>query len=189
MARIADAAKKVWKFLWESESILGWIAAFVVAFLMIKFVFLPFLGLILATPMSLVIVESKSMEHQENFDYFWNTEGAWYENMEINETQFSEFPFSDGLDKGDIIVLSGKKEYAVGDVIVFSVASQKTPIIHRIVEIKDDVYFTKGDNNAYQIPQDMDIKREQIISRAIGKIPKLGWVKLFFTETFKSLGF
>ena len=189
MKNITHTAKKVWKFLWESESVISWIACFIIAFLIIKFVFLPLLGLILATPMSLVIVESSSMEHQGNFDYFWNMKGAWYENSGINETQFSKFSFQNGLNKGDIVVLSGKKDYNIGDVIVFSVASQKTPIIHRIIEINDGIYSTKGDNNAYQIPQDMDIKKEQIISHAIGRIPMLGWVKLFFTEAFKSLGF
>jgi len=189
MKNIADGAKKVWKFLWESESAISWIACFVLAFLIIKFVFLPLLGLILSTPMALVIVESSSMEHQGSFEQFWNIKGSWYEGNNISRETFSNFSFIEGLNKGDIIVLSGKKDYSIGDIIVFNVATQTTPIIHRIVAINEGIYFTKGDNNAYQIPQDLNIEKAQIISRAVGKIPWLGWVKLFFTDTLKALGF
>ena len=58
----------------------------------------------------------------------------WYTLNGISKDEFAEFPFKNGFNKGDIIVLKGKKpEYIeVGDVIVFW-SAKRDPIIHRVV--------------------------------------------------------
>jgi signal peptidase I len=199
--------KKIWDFLWHSNSIWSLIIDIILIFLIMKFLLLPGLGLILGTPLPLVIVESGSMEHAKtsydknimpnlcghsyptkgsvNFNEYWQECGAWYETRNITEEMFSKFSFKNGFDKGDIMMIKGQKSYKVGDVIVFKVKGYSTPIIHRIVSIKQDdtiIYSTKGDHNDGQIPYEKDISEDQILGKAIARIPKIGWIKLFFAE-------
>lgn len=183
--------KRAWHFIWHEDSIASWIVTIILAFLIIKFIVYPGLGLIFGTKFPVVAVVSKSMEHsleydqltgtyticdvrfdsnnnyQNNFDSYWKTCGSWYEKRNITKNEFSQFPFSNGFNKGDIMVLIGKnpKEIKKGDVIVFQ-AGESYPIIHRVVDINSDgkIYFTtKGDNNGMSIRKYMDIKRHEIV--------------------------
>lgn len=195
--------KKFWAWLWHSNSIASWIVLFILAFLIVKFIFLPSLSLILNTKMPFVIVQKTSMQHCRsigyswayhcNFDTYWNYFGSWYENKAINKSRFRQFPFSNGLDEGDLAVLKGKERYNVGDIIVFF--SNNIPIIHRIVSIncynntnltssKRCIYSTKGDNNFDQLYLEKEIKEEQIIGKVIFVIPKIGWIKLIIFKIF-----
>ena len=78
--------KKAWKFFWDSDSTLSWVLNLVVAFILIKFLVYPGLGLALGTDFPIVAVVSESMEHglhqsvicgqsfpefQESFDNWW----------------------------------------------------------------------------------------------------------------------
>jgi len=178
--------KDTWNFLWKSDSAWSWVADFVIAFLLVRFVFFPLLSLMLATSLPLVVVESGSMEHSgDPFGLWWAQKGQFYIDRGISEEQFKEYPFSNGFDKGDIIVSMGSKNYERGDVIIFK-TDQPTPIIHRVVYQNDDLTFaTKGDNNDYQLEQEKRISKDAIISKAVFKIPKLGWMKLFFVELIR----
>ena len=76
-------------------------------------------------------------------------------------------------------------DYKVGDIIVFSVPSQRIPIIHRIVKVNSDgSYQTKGDHNALQNPYEYSIQKSQIHGRVIMIIPKLGYFKVFISDLF-----
>ncbi|MFA6089095.1 MAG: signal peptidase I [Candidatus Woesearchaeota archaeon] len=55
--------KRFWKFVWEDDSIWSWIVNIILAFVIIKFVLYPVLGLIFATSFPIVAVVSGSMEH------------------------------------------------------------------------------------------------------------------------------
>ena len=55
--------KKLWYFLWEENSVWSWIANIALAFILIKFVVYPGIGLILGTNYPIVAVVSGSMEH------------------------------------------------------------------------------------------------------------------------------
>lgn len=206
-----DIWKKIWDFLWHSNSIWSFIVDIILIFLIVKFLLLPGLGLVLNTSVPMVIVESGSMEHLKNtydktmppnicghnygqkasvgFEEYWNLCGHWYEDENLSKEQFSHFSFSNGFNKGDIMVIKGQKEYKVGDIIVFKVSKYSTPIIHRIIYVKEiagmRVYSTKGDHNSDQIPYELNISQSQILGRAIAKIPWFGWVKLFFVELVK----
>jgi hypothetical protein len=129
------------------------------------------------------------------FDEYWALCGPWYENIDITKNEFEKMPFKDGLNKGDIIVVFGKtaEEYQVGDIIIFENACQSTPIIHRIVEIEERndklLFSTKGDNNPTQVPClglniEKDIREEQILGKAVMRIPLIGWIKLAPIELF-----
>lgn len=194
--KIKGAIKKTWNFLWKSNSIWSWLIDLVLIFLIVKFIFFPVFGLIFATSLPFVIVESDSMHHHGNFDEWYNQFGSWYEDNGLTKQEIIEWHYMDGLDKGDIIIVLGKEpsEYEVGDIIIFKTKVQTTPIIHRLVEIEqkenESIFSTKGDNNQKQLVYfgfniEKEIKQENVLGKASLRIPYLGWVKLVFVELFK----
>lgn len=74
------------------------------------------------------------------------------------------------LKEGDIITVAPQDSYCVGDILVFFY-KQGELLVHRLLEIKDDTYYCKGDN-AFRLE---DIKDCQIMGKVIeaarGKIP------------------
>lgn len=171
--------QKIWKFLWHEESIESWIVCMVLATI-IMLLFLKLLGVLLSTPLPLVIIESESMKHNVGFDKWWDFYGGWYEDKSINKEIFKNFLLSNGINKGDIALVIGKKEYNTGDVVVFSIAQQKKPIIHRLVA--ENPFSTKGDNNNYQLTFETNINKKQILGKAVARVPKLGYIKLLTIE-------
>jgi len=171
---------KIWHFLWESKSFASWLVCLIICFLLVVFVFFPLASLILSTPLPFVVVESSSMEHNGNFSIWWSAFGSWYTQYGIDQNDVQKWSFLGGIDKGDIIVVKGLKNHSLykkGDVIVFALPG-KTPIIHRIVSI-DSVVATKGDNNDFQLAEETNVKEQQILGKAVMRIPKLGWIKLY----------
>lgn len=198
---------KLWHFLWYEDSVLSWIVNIILAFLIIKFIVYPGLGLVLGTSYPIVAVVSESMEHNANFDSWWEKSvcctkscdlkskaSSYYPNNKISVDQFKDFPLKNGFNKGDIIVLSRAENLKAGDVIVFQ-TSRPDPVIHRIIKIREvnnqKIYETKGDNNCDQIRieglDETNIKQEQIIGKGVIKIPWLGWVKISFVEMINAV--
>lgn len=64
LARLGGAWKKIWFVLWKDDSPMSIIISFIVAYLLIQFVFYPGLGLLLGTEYPVVAVISGSMEHR-----------------------------------------------------------------------------------------------------------------------------
>ena len=176
---IGKHARRIWKFIWEDNSIWSWIVNIVLAFILIKFIVYPGLGLALGTTHPIVAVVSGSMEHAivyekpigaymicgkafqtgtiVDLNSFWRYCGDWYEkNTDIKFSQFSEFPMNNGFNKGDIIILKGEKpeNIKIGDVIVYQ-SGRPDPIIHRVVGKRAEngkyTFSTKGDHNPAQI--------------------------------------
>jgi len=198
--------KKTWKWLWKSDSVLSWVVSLVLAFLIVKFILFPGLSLIFNTQLPLVVVESSSMSHPKNFvgiitgnvvagdsfDEWYDEKGNWYESRNINKQEMETWDFENGFDKGDIILSHGwDKELEIGDVIIFN-ANHKYPLIHRIINIQEKtdgkMYSTKGDNNIEQLFDEKTIKEQAVVGKAVGRIPKLGYIKLAFvkiTDFFK----
>ncbi len=58
------AWKKIWYFIWESDSIWSWLVNIVLAFIIIKFIVYPGIGLMMGTGYPIVAVVSGSMEHK-----------------------------------------------------------------------------------------------------------------------------
>ena len=205
---IKQYLKKIWYFLWEDDSLISWVASVVFAFLLIKFIIFPGLGLILGTKFPIVAVVSGSMEHSiddggilcgkrpenytKTFDNWWEVCGGFYEGRGISKEEFRLYPLSDGFNTGDIITLRGIKftDIKIGDVIVFTNSCRNEPIIHRVVE-KDDTITTKGDHNA-QIGKngvggcDEDIAEDEIYGKALFRIPYLGYLKKIVIDVASS---
>lgn len=76
------------------------------------------------------------------------------------------------LSVGDLIIVSEREAYEVGEVIVFQ--DGRTPVTHRIVEIDEDgKIITRGDANN---TNDAPIFPEQIKGEVIFSVPLLGYV-------------
>ncbi|NQV92034.1 hypothetical protein HQ489_06180 [Candidatus Woesearchaeota archaeon] len=198
--------KKVWKFFWDSDSTLSWILNLVVAFILIKFLVYPGLGLALGTDFPIVAVVSESMEHglhqgvicgqsfsefDESFDNWWDLCGSWYLNKGITKDKFQSFPLKNGFDKGDVIILWRADKVEVGDVLIFQ-AYRAQPIIHRVVDVHSDgTYQTKGDHNSNSISaglEETNISKERVYGKGVLRIPYLGWVKILFVDLMQVFG-
>jgi signal peptidase I len=196
MKRYRLILKRVWNFLWNEDSLASWIVSLLLAFLLVKFMIYPGLGLILGgTTHPVVAVVSGSMEHDgQGFNEWWGANKEWYEEHEIYQEDFNEWIFTNGFNKGDIIFLYGSesKDIKVGDVVVFQSNSQY-PIIHRVVgkwSEGDEWYLqTKGDHNAasYSSLGETRIAEDKIIGKSLFKIPYLGWIKILFTNLIGGL--
>ena len=189
-----SAGRKIWEFLWNSDSIWSWIADLILLWIIIKFLLFPGLALLTAAAMPSVIIETGSMQHQANcgatgaarlgFDSWWGNHEQTYSGYNISKSVFLEFKSYKGMSIGDIIILNGrnKDKLEVGDVIVYD-AGESKPIIHRIVAKHQDssgVYYeTYGDNNCGQFGFEKSVTPKQIIGKASARIPKVGMVKIW----------
>ena len=189
--------KKVWYFVWYDDSVLSWIVNVILAFILIKYVVYPFLGFALGTSFPIVAVVSESMEHNANFNTWWEANGQWYMDKGITKEQFAKFSLRNGFNKGDIIFLiyEDPEKIQVGDVIVFishRLDPRPDPIIHRVVDKNEkDIHLqTKGDNNGRALNDcdntgcidETDIVGKQVLGKALLRIPLLGWIKIIFVE-------
>lgn len=179
--------KKTWHFIWEDDSIWSWIVNIILAFILVKFVIYPVLGLLLGTSFPVVAVVSSSMEHNGlGFDSWWAQNNWYYENIGISKEEFKGFTMKNGFKKGDIIVLTGVKPKDIkrGMVIVYSTTRYQYPIIHRAVSVEtqnDNILVeTKGDNNSG--PDPSLVEQDKVLGKAALKIPYLGWIKIMFTK-------
>nr|MCK4930118.1 signal peptidase I [Nanoarchaeota archaeon] len=187
---------KIWYFIWHDNSVASWIVNIVLAYLIIKFIVYPGLGLVFGTNFPIVAVVSNSMEHHMPLDEWWAKNEDYYLALNITRYDFEEYPFKNGFNRGDIMFLIGKKpeDINIGDVIVFK-SKKPYPIIHRVIK-KDDknmwVFQTKGDNNKAQIRDseldETQVLEEQILGKAVFRVPWLGYVKIWFVDLMKITG-
>ncbi len=94
--------------------------------------------------------------------------------------------------RGDIIVIKGTDPASiqVGDIVVYKRPYQDIPIVHRAINIIEEdgaLYFvTKGDNNPFEDSYFENGKKfpgvpdYAIMGKSVMKIPKLGYVTIFF---------
>jgi len=181
MGKVVRCFNKVWEFLRE-DSWASFAVTLLLAIIIIKFVFFPGLSFLTGSDLPLVIVESCSMYHHE--DGLERTfESSVYEDYGIELGDTTNWIFQNGFSKGDVIFAVGADEIEVGDVIIFEGGSTY-PLIHRVVGVGDS-YATKGDNyktNSKQLSSEKSISEEQIIGKALFKVPFVGWIKLVFFE-------
>jgi len=184
---IFGKVKRGWDWVWNSDSLLSWVVAFIIIFVFVKFIFFPVLSLLFGTALPLAGVESSSMDHQivkdergflsicgsysgENnyldFEGYWEHCGGWYEARNITQEQFYSFPLHNGFNKGDIVLVYGRFTPQQGDIIIFTPNTNSLaplPIVHRIVSISDNegviVYQTKGDHNPEQLTVSNNVLR------------------------------
>ncbi len=207
----------LWYFLWYDNSPLSWVANIVVAFVIIKFIVYPLLGLMLGTGLPIVAVVSESMDHDGSFDHWWATysvcensrpcqQSEWYEQFTITKEEFQNFPLHNGFQRGDVIVLTraNPDDVEVGDTIVFD-ADRPYPIIHRVVRVyeKDGIpyYETKGDHNTLQIKgicyaenmnssyclDETAVSSVSLRGKALARLPYLGYVKILAVDLIQAI--
>lgn len=186
--------KKTWWFIWEDDSIWSWIVNIILAFVLIKYIVYPGLGFLLSTGYPIVAVVSSSMEHDGSFDNWWDGQENWYSGYDITKEQFLGFEFKNGFNKGDIMILYGKKpeDIKIGEVIVFK-SKRPDPIIHRVVKKWKNngeySFQSKGDHNPDSIKSssldETNINEEQFIGKAVVRVPLLGYVKIWFVELIR----
>ncbi|MBW2964991.1 signal peptidase I [Candidatus Woesearchaeota archaeon] len=195
--------KKVWYFIWEDDSWASWFVNVLLAFIIIKFVVYPVLGLVLSTSHPIVAVVSSSMEHDGSFDDWWQasavcdagscTQGGYYAQINVSKDEFRTFRFRNGFNTGDIMLLYGTDpdKIDIGDVIVFA-ADRPDPIIHRVIKIVDNgngrVFTTKGDHNGGSYYFEAYIPEESYIGKAAVRIPYLGYIKIGFVKLLGWVG-
>ncbi|MBM3199947.1 signal peptidase I [Candidatus Woesearchaeota archaeon] len=189
---VKETLKRVWRFIWEDDSLASWLVNIVLAFVLVKFIIYPGLGLLFGTNYPVVAVVSGSMTHgQQDFETWWEMNQEWYTAKGFTKEEFQNFPFANGFDQGDIMVLLGSKPQNVklGQVIVYESHPDYPPIIHRVISKSEDeskVYFeTKGDNNI--IADREKIAQERFLGKAVLRIPYLGWVKIMFTTAISKI--
>jgi len=186
--------RKAWHFLWHEDSIASWLINIVLAFILIKFLLYPGLGLALGTHFPVVAVVSSSMEHHPgNFEEWWGQNEDFYLARNITKFDFLAYPFHNGFNKGDIMVLAGVDPATVkkGNIIVYW-SGKPYPIIHRYIGTNEDnatgttYLISKGDNNpGFIIAPDLNelrIPPDRVVGRAILRIPYLGWVKIWAVD-------
>lgn len=179
--------KKAWNYVWNGKGVVPLLLNILIAFLLVKYIIYPGLGLIFNTELPVVAVVSGSMSHNGlDFDSWWGQNEDLYIKKDIPKEKFLSFSLKNGFNKGDIMVLYGTKieNLKIGDVIVYKSPQYNYPVIHRAVGIKD-TFETKGDHNLVSDPN--PVRKEQIVGKAILRIPYLGWVKIIFTELIGSV--
>ena len=126
------------------------------------------------------------MYHHE--DGFTKTFGSSiYEENGIEIRDTAGWDFQNGFSKGDVIFVVGADDVEVGDVIIFN-GEARYPLIHRVVEV-GETYATKGDNyktNSRQLSSEKKISEDQLIGKALFRVPFVGWAKLIFFEMRKT---
>lgn len=197
---LKDLAKKTWNFIWYEDSFASLIANIILAFVLIKYLVYPALGLAFGTELPIVAVVSNSMYHNNDFNAWWDNARAWYESNGIDYSNFNTFPLKNGFDKGDIMLVTGASVNNVntGDIVIFD-SQRPNPIIHRVVgryEENGKVYYqTKGDNyitNPRPLQgtsiDETKVPIESLKGKAIFRLPLLGYVKILamdFIEMFR----
>ena len=80
------------------------------------------------------------------------------------------------LHRGDLLFVLNSEDPQVGDIVIYQRSDVKYTIVHRIIEINEDGYITKGDNNPTADPY--VVKREQIVGKVLFAVPLLGYPRL-----------
>lgn len=157
--------KKLWKFLWEDDSMLSYFSFVIVAFIFLKFLFYP-VFLYLFGLEDIVSVLSGSMTHDNDYK-------TWYLQNGFSESEIASWPFKNGLGIGDAVLVISPDDIFVGDVIVFKKTNGES-IIHRVIKIDENGVTTHGDANSGTLSFEQGISPTQIVGEAKYRIPFVG---------------
>jgi len=86
---------------------------------------------------------------------------------------------------GDVVLIrvDPNAEIGVGDVIAFKMENGPV-VVHRVIEVLEQGYRTKGDANPD--PDPFIVDRRLVIGKVIGVIPKIGWITITAREGINS---
>ena len=78
------------------------------------------------------------------------------------------------------------KSIQVGDVIEFKIGA--VPVVHRVIDIQNEggqiTFITQGDANNTPDPP---VTENYFEGKVLHKIPKIGWVSIFFRKILANL--
>ncbi len=80
------------------------------------------------------------------------------------------------IDSGTFVIIKPDQEYFLGDIIAFE-NEQNKKVIHRIIEITDEGFITKGDNNQRIDPGTQYL--DKVIGRSVIVVPFVGFTSMF----------
>lgn len=83
---------------------------------------------------------------------------------------------SPALKTGDVVFIKPVASYKTNDIITFN-SHQNFTITHRITQINDGLFTTKGDAN--QVTDQNQINQSQILGKVFFTIPKIGYFIMF----------
>lgn len=152
------------------REVLEIVAAFIVAWIAYQL-----LAVATGTPLPIVSVVGNSMYHTEYFDDWWNANSENYEKYGISKEEFKTFPAPNGLSNGDLSVVIRADTPKIGDILIYRRFGSDFTVVHRLVEIGDDFYITKGDNNA--LP-DQPVAKQHVVGKFVFAVPLLGYPRL-----------
>jgi signal peptidase I len=183
------------------NELIKWILALVIAFVLLKIGIFPLVKYATKSPTPLVTVMTNSMEHNQAFEEWWLSHKTPYLEKNITKQSFSNFPYKNGLNVGDLVFVINRepKNIKVGDVLIFETNNNEI-IIHRVVHkwVEDKQYIgptylfqTKGDNHYISIKDyyldEYRIPKERIKGIAAFRIHYLGYPKVLVYNIAASL--
>lgn len=192
-----DIIKKLKELLYitfKEESVEGYILFLIFAIVLFKWIIPFFSKILLGTDMPIYVIVTPSMEHKD----LERINQTFYRYFKERNISIEEFPFKNGLNKGDVVLVVGKnpKQIKVGDVVVFVPRGSKSVLLHRVVEKECNTkcFFTmKGDNNPfslnYSFLSEVDVPEENIKGIVVFRIPYIGYPKVILVELFYGIFF
>jgi signal peptidase I len=193
--------KRLWHYLWHEDTWGSFVLVVLIAFVVIRYLAYPALGLVLGTGFPIVAVVSGSMEHDGTYEEWWSSEccqgvlctqkkaqSSFYSDYNITQHEFLTYRFPHGFNKGDIMLLAGANTAQVGDTIVFVGQHRAEPIIHRLIQTDGQTYRTKGDHNCGIADFEQSISQDQLVGKAILRVPFLGYIKILFVQFLSIFG-
>ncbi|RIB35067.1 MAG: hypothetical protein BXU00_03460 [Candidatus Nanoclepta minutus] len=131
-------------------------------------------------PYLLSVVYTNSMEHR---DFDCNR----YLDFNITCDMFNSFPFKNGINVGDIVIVipSDYRNVKVGDVVVY-ITPLRYPVLHRVIYKNESYVCIRGDNNAGFLPWECPLYNQKaIVGKAVFRIPYLGYIRIFISRILK----
>jgi len=170
--------KRFWNFLWFEESLLSYASFIIVSFLLLKLVLFPS-ALFLLGWKDVVAVLSTSMVHYSEQGFV-----SWYYANGFNASQVNSWPFQQGLNVGDavIVVPTSLEELRVGDVIVFTNPITGEEIIHRLIDKTNSTFTTHGDANQGLLSFEVNVPHEYLVGKAVARIPLMGYPRVLMKK-------
>ena len=126
-------------------------------------------------PLPIVSVVSDSMYHTSGFDEWWTKNSVDYNQLGIGEHEFTRFPNANGLSRGDLLIAVRPDNPKVGDILIYRKFGSDFTIVHRLVNIENDFYIVKGDNNRVADPP---VVKSYVVGKVVFAVPILGYPRL-----------
>ncbi len=111
-------------------------------------------------------------------DSMTQPDNSWNEYYVNNGLDTSAFPFNNGLQNGDLVILTGVDsldEIQIGDVVVWREGGAS--IIHRVAVINPEQGYVRTRSDKYG-GLDRRVRVEDILGKAVYSVPYLGYLAI-----------